>query len=345
VVLIEPFDPVSAPDDQVAAHHDLVVTIETEAAPGDEPRPLADFVAWSRIFTPSRRSWYWAAWEDESRRRMLGVSMFQYYDEPANRDMGSFWVWVRPENRGSGLGRALLPYVLDAAEAEGRPKLDAGTSDAVPAGAAFLERLGGRPAFTGRRNALDIDGVDRPMLDRWSERAAERAGDYVLEAWDAPCPADRVEAFVDAMHIMNTAPREDFDAEDDVFSVEWVRDHEAMNAARGAEQWVICAVHRPSGDIAGYTEVLLPSTWPTRVYQGDTGVDPAHRDKGLGRWLKAAMLRRLVVERPQVRRVVTFNAGSNEPMLNINHELGFRCIESRSVYQFDLKVIRDRLTA
>jgi GNAT superfamily N-acetyltransferase len=225
-----------------------------------------------------------------------------------------------------------------------RTLLDASTSAPVPAGPAFLESLGGRQAFTGRRNALDIDTLDVDLLHRWVNQAKERADEYRLDALDAPCPPDRVDAFVAAMAIMNTAPREDLDVEDEVFTVELLRQREAANAFRGAEQWVIAAIHEPTGDIAGYTELVLPTvTWPTRGFQGDTGVDPNHRNRGLGRWLKASMLLRLIDERPAVRRVVTFNAGSNAPMLSINHALGFRCVEDRVTYQIPLDVLEERL--
>jgi GNAT superfamily N-acetyltransferase len=234
--------------------------------------------------------------------------------------------------------------VIDVARANGRTLLDASTSPGVPAGAAFLESLGGRHAFTGRRNALDIADLDLDLLHSWVDRAKDRASDYRLDGWDAPCPDDRVEAFVAAEAVMNTAPRENFEVEDDVFTVELLRQREAANAARGADQWVLAAVHEPTGEIAGYTEVVLTSTWPTRAFQGDTGVDPSHRNNGLGRWLKAAMLLRLLDERPEVHRVVTFNAGSNEPMLSINHALGFHCIEERPTYQIPLDSMAERIS-
>ena len=83
------------------------------------------------------------------------------------------------------------------------------------------------------------------------------------------------------------------------------------------------ARHDATGEIVGLTELVLPPHRPWRAHQGDTGVNPAHRGKSLGRWLKAVNLLRLLDERPAVREVETYNAGTNQAMLSINHALGF----------------------
>jgi GNAT superfamily N-acetyltransferase len=87
---------------------------------------------------------------------------------------------------------------------------------------------------------------------------------------------------------------------------------------------MLCAVDDATGRFVGYTELGFWPWDPHKGNQGDTGVHPAHRNLGIGRWLKAAMLQRLLRERPEVRYVTTGNAGSNRPMLAINVALGFR---------------------
>ena len=69
--------------------------------------------------------------------------------------------------------------------------------------------------------------------------------------------------------------------------------------------------------------------------QEDTGVSPEFRGRGLGRWLKAAMLDRIVRERPGVKFVRTGNADSNAAMLGINRALGFTPYVSRCVWQLE----------
>jgi len=88
----------------------------------------------------------------------------------------------------------------------------------------------------------------------------------------------------------------------------------------------VCACHRPSGRLVGYTELGGSSRRPWLARQGDTGVENAHRNLGLGRWVKATNALRLLSERPEVKVVDTWNADVNAPMLSINDAMGFRAV-------------------
>jgi GNAT superfamily N-acetyltransferase len=74
-----------------------------------------------------------------------------------------------------------------------------------------------------------------------------------------------------------------------------------------------------------------------------TGVFPEYRSKGLGRWLKAAMLQRVLTERPVVKYVRTGNADSNAAMLKINNQLGFRPYYSDALWQVELAAVLNYL--
>ena len=52
------------------------------------------------------------------------------------------------------------------------------------------------------------------------------------------------------------------------------------------------------------------------------------------------MIKRLMADFPEVKRIDTFNAGSNEPMLNINIAMGFGAILWEQVYQGPTESVR-----
>jgi GNAT superfamily N-acetyltransferase len=95
-------------------------------------------------------------------------------------------------------------------------------------------------------------------------------------------------------------------------------------ARRGGASWVVCGRDDATGRLVGYSELGFLPYRPWLGLQGDTGVEPAHRDRGLGRWLKATNALRVLDERPDVEQVETWNADVNAPMLAINTAMGFR---------------------
>lgn len=136
---------------------------------------------------------------------------------------------------------------------------------------------------------------------------------------------------------MNTEPRDALEFDDVVITPEELRQGEAYDAARKVERWVLYLRHRESGQLVGFTSLSYNPQNPELVKQLDTGVLTAYRGLNLGKWLKAAMLLKVLHDKPQVKRVRTGNADSNAAMLGINRALGFKPYKARTVWQADLK--------
>ena len=145
-----------------------------------------------------------------------------------------------------------------------------------------------------------------------------------------------LQPMAEMLEAMNFQPRDDLEIEDFHWTAEQVRQMDESLAAQGHERWTIYARDRETGETAGYTEVMWNPETPDLMEQGGTGVPPKFRNRGLGRWLKAAMIQRILSERPEVRRIQTGNADSNAPMLSINRELGFKPYVSSAMCQVEL---------
>lgn len=144
---------------------------------------------------------------------------------------------------------------------------------------------------------------------------------------------------------MNRAPRGDLQLEDFHWTPAHIRQFEASERARGTAWWTMYVRERASRRIAGFTDVTWHPNRPEILLQGGTGVFPEYQNRGLGRWLKAAMLEKVLRDRPQVKYVRTGNADQNAPMLKINRELGFRPFQSRYEWQVETDTVLAYLRA
>ncbi len=336
---IEPVDPTTAPEADLLAVHALVVALELEALP-DVPVAPAEHALAEYRRDPAFRHRRW--WVSRQGADVVGWASAVWNDLPENRNHCEIDVAVAAPVRGRGLGRALFGAVVEAAGAWDASLLDAYARVGGP-GEPFLRRIGGERRQIERRSACLTADLDRSMLDRWVRRAGERSAAYSLVAWDGPCPDDLLPAACDLWAVMNTAPLDDLERDDEHITPDRWREREATGEAQGYDTWRMCARHDGSGELAGLTELHFPRRWPEMAYQGDTGVWPKHRERGLGRWLKAVMALRVLDERPAVSRIETWNAGGNQPMLAINEAMGFAGLENWGAWQVPIEQARAAL--
>lgn len=339
----ERIDLKTATDDELRALYELSSAVRAESVPEDDVPPFEEYASSWRAHHPRRPETTFVVRGDDGRVLGYGAVGWEEYDD--NPEISFIDIEVAADARRQRIGTHLAHACFEVAEAAGRPRLFFDAHKNIPAGSAFLEGLGSEHKFTGRYSLLRFSDVDIAQLEGWVARAVERASDYELAGWVGPCPDDRVEAFVAEQAVMNTAPLENLDIEDEVFTVERLRDREQVWSERGVEWQTLVAVHKPTGEMVAHSDVMFPRNWPQRAYQNDTGVNPAHREKGLGRWLKAQMLLDIMRGRPAVTSIVTFNAGSNDAMLGINYAMGFRTVGEFPAYQVLLDVARPKLDA
>ena len=341
---VEPLDLDNADDVTKAAYLRVAQHSHNEAIPADGHVPEDELWHEVQNIGAGHPKHYWGVWDD-NRTDLAGVMCVSWEDYEDNRESSWIELDVMPEYRRQKLGATLAQVGIEFAKEQGRPLVGLDACSHVPAGWDFLKAIGAQHKLTGRMSFLKFADVDRAQLEGWVARAAERASDYELLRWDGPCPDEFVEAFVNEQNVMNTAPIDDLEYEDEVFTVTRLRDREQMQAHRKIDVITRVARHVPSGEVVAHTDVWLPQRWPTKAYQNDTGVNPAHREKGLGRWLKAQMLLDLLDERPQIDNISTWNAGSNDAMLGINYAMGFKTETEFGEHQVRADVALEKLAA
>lgn len=233
-------------------------------------------------------------------------------------------LWVDPAARRRGVGRVLHAHASDRARAHGRALLIGEVRRGSP-GDAFVTAVGGELRLNSARRSLSLDSMDRDFLAALRAEAERHAAGYSLIGWVGAAPDEHVEGAATVLASMNDAPIDDLDVQDEVWDAARVRDMEERTAQRGGHRRTLVARHDASGEYAGLTEVMIRGEQAvSQAWQGATVVVGAHRGHRLGLLLKVAMLEQLLAEEPDVRRIDTWNADSNGPMLAINEQLGFR---------------------
>lgn len=255
-----------------------------------------------------------------------------------NTHLAEISVEVRPDARRRGLGSELIARGAARALELGRRLVVVETRLSTPL-SALLDGYGFERALVETRSVLTLDGVDRLLLQSLGERASERAGDYSVLRWQDECPPELVEDFCAVMDDMSTAPIGTLQWDDEHWDDARLIETSVGLAARETTRLVVCARHDPSGVLVGLTDVWIPRGRPSRIDQGDTVVVPAHRNRGLGRWIKAEMLQWLLEDHPEVESIQTWNAETNEAMLGVNRELGFRPVDTWAECQLPAEAV------
>jgi GNAT superfamily N-acetyltransferase len=251
-------------------------------------------------------------------------------------------VLVSGARRRERIGSQLLGLICDETISEGRSLLTWSTFDAVPAAESFARAAGGQVARVNRTSELALATVDWAMVHEWATAALPRESGYSAEIVDGPVPVNMRADAVRFHHIMQTAPRDDLDVGDVAIDEDFVAelDHALVESGR---RRLMLLVRDRAGSCVGGTEVTFEPDDPSTALQQNTGIDPAHRRRGLAKWAKAMMLERIRDAGPEVRRIRTANAFSNGPMLAVNDALGFEVVSTCTDWQADVVEVRDAL--
>ncbi len=341
---ISAHDPSLDTDEEIAERVAFGNVVSREIFPEDPPTVLATAIAAEHSMPARLRRWTFRA-RDASGTIIAsgGTRIDPEHDD--NPDILQVNVHVHPDHRRHGVGAALLAELVALAEREGRTRLLTSTYEAIPGGEAMALAVGAEAKLREHVNHLPVDAVDRRLMERWVAEGPTRAPGYELVAFDGATPDELLEGVVSQVLVLNTAPRDDLEMNDFTLTPEMVREHDQQTLAAGNEQWTLLARHVESGAYAGMHDMTWHPDNPEVAWVGLTGVDPAHRGHALGKWLKATMTLRVLDERPQVTDIRTGNADSNEAMLGINREMGYRPLVGATAWELPVATARAWLAA
>ena len=336
-------DPSLDSDDEITERIAFGAVANAEVFPEDPPPDAAQAILAERELPARLRRWSFRA--RDAGGAIVGMGSCRIDPEhDDNPDVLSLNLYVAAEHRRRGVATRLLAELVRVAEQEDRSRLLFTTFERVPAGAEAAGAVGATAKLTEHVNHLPIADVDRAMLEQWVAEGPGRAPGYELVAFDGACPDEHLDGYIEQILVLNDAPRDDLEVNDFTLTREQVREQEQMIAAAGIESWALLARHE-SGAYAGIHDVTWNPTKPAVVWVGLTAVAPAHRGHALGKWLKASMTLRILDDRPDVTEIRTGNADSNDAMLGINRQMGYRPMVGATAWELSTAQARAWLDA
>jgi GNAT superfamily N-acetyltransferase len=332
-VRIEPLD---AGDDQaMRAWHDVFLASHRHGRPYAVPFMLEEIRARLLAERVSERQRAWSGLVDGEvvATGMLSMSLQD------NLDRADLDVQVRPDRRAHGLGAQMLRHLEKEALTHGRSvavvevayPYDAPADGSGTAHADFAVRHGYAFALGNVQRVLTLP-VDEEDLRALVAEAAPHHRDYTLRSFTGAIPEDLVQSFAAIVGTLLTeAPSGEIEHEPEVFDVARIRADEKVFAASGRTKFTTVALDR-AGEVAAYSELVLPAHDPGRVYQWGTLARPQDRGHRLGLATKVRNLQR-AQPRLGTATLVTFNAEVNAHMVGVNEQMGFRAVERLGEFQ------------
>jgi GNAT superfamily N-acetyltransferase len=320
-------------DDEVAlrAWYDLRRLVEEHDLPGDPETGWRLHVGQLRHPWPGTEWQAFLAHQDGVLVGWFGLSL----PLTENRDTVHLALYVHPDHRRRGVGRALLAEARTRADRLGRGRLVFEVTGQV--GAAFASGQGARSVLADTQRRLDLTSLDTARLDALMTEATEHSAGYSLLQWVGATPEEHIHDVAALESRMTTdAPMDDLRWEQEVFDADRYRARDAAMAGRGNRSYTSAARHDASGALVGTTTLVVADGVDAWAGQFQTIVEPAHRGHRLGLLLKVSNLRFLQQHEPAVTAVDTWNADSNAPMLRVNVALGFQPVRQWAEWELPL---------
>lgn len=176
--------------------------------------------------------------------------------------------------------------------------------------------------------------ADLPDLDDRLAAAEAASADYEMVRWLGDTPGEHREAMCRLYERMSTdAPVGGLAWEPEVWDEARLAEFERTVQDGGRMLLTVAARELATGELGGFSTLILPRSGAT-ARQHDTLVTKPHRGHGLGMRMKLDNLARLRQVRPELVRIVTWNAEENRPMLSVNEASGFLPVAYEAQWQW-----------
>lgn len=312
---IRPFVGAEASEDELRQCYELFISDTRRTFPGFPEQPYESFAASIRNprYVGFGPRYIWAAYEGD---QVLGYATIVYPDHHL-----LYWatprVFVERFYRRRGIGTELLRELVADAGARGRTTLAYEQVRIGTEGEHWARAVGFVETQRICWQMLHVADADPGLWD------VEVPAGFRLAQWADAAPESLVAAFAAARNAIADAPHGESSYQHEEWTVARVRQVEADTRDAGDDSRFVVAVHEETGAVAALTGMLLDPRRVDLCWQRDTAVVVNFRGRGLGRTVKAAMMRWLLAEVPDLGKVITTTAADNAYMIRVNEQVGY----------------------
>lgn len=337
------FDPHTTSDELWGKFFQYYVRIFEEMFPDDPPPSKETIKKDMKNPHPDNKDYRWIVSEEQS-SNVIGYGRVTVYNESspayqANKHVAFGNLFVDKSHRRLGFGTNLLKTLVNKVKDENKTIFQGGSL--LESGKAFCERYGGKIALTEEESRLKLEEVNWEMLNEWIDEGTRRAEGVTIERFEAVPEKDLSDYCQLFTATINQVPKGELEWEH-VETPETRRKREKRNKSLN-QTWTTLITRETDGTISGLTETFYQPDQAILLFQGLTSVRKEYRGRGLGKWLKAEMLKYAKKTFPEVKVVVTDFAVTNDPMIAINKRLGFRKHKIWKEYKFNTEELSHSL--
>jgi len=208
----------------------------------------------------------------------------------------------------------------------------------------FWEKLGAEVVHEEAVSRLYFDVANWNLMKEWVREGQLRAKKDKIELLKfKECPEEIIKNLA-TLHndIMKIVPSGNTDWNQSERTPKTIRESEEKRR-EGGFGWQVLVTKENDGTLSGLTEVFFSSDTPFWVSQLSTGVKPQYQGRGLGKWLKAAMLLHIKENLPKTTLMVTGNFEHNAPIMSINRRMGFKLHKIEKCFNIKIEELEKRL--
>jgi len=344
-MIIKTFEARKSKEPQLQELYDLQCSVQEEIFP-DAPHP--SFKLWKDLIiktNPHYTIFRWLAVTDR-KERIIGYGKLSFPNEDSPnyetmKNIADFNIFVKSDERRKGIGKTILSEITSKAVSLERYTLQNVTNH--KSGKSFCDYFGCTVASERSVNRLCLADVNWKQMREWVELGKIKSPNTEIETFEA-VPKDSLDEFVDVYtQTENLAPDyETGNYQGLIVTPESRRNDESIFKENGYI-WTTKISREENGSISGLTEIIYNPEIPNMVEQELTGVLPEYRGRGLGKWLKAAMVFYVKKTYPSIDFIQTGNANNNEIMNSINKRIGFKPVCDQYLLKLDTKMIKEKL--